>query len=185
MNKQESRYFATAAKMDDSLLRLMEKQEFEYVTVRDICREAGVNRSTFYLHYENTTDLLAEAFRRVQEEFRAQFDETAFAPDEDFISEKYLLPYLAYVRSHRRLWQTVLRQPRHFGTEKVYRKLFERLFEPILDHYRCPEEEREYLIRYYLTGVNAVVETWIARSCAESDETMCRIIMHCIHNKRP
>ena len=34
-----------------------------YITVKEICEKAGVNRSTFYLHYENTTDLLQETTR--------------------------------------------------------------------------------------------------------------------------
>ena len=53
MNKNESKYFNTAKKMDDALLSLLEKKTFEYITIKDICEEANVNRSTFYLHYDN------------------------------------------------------------------------------------------------------------------------------------
>ena len=58
MNKNESKYFNTAIKMDEALITLLEKKDFEYITIREICATAGVNRSTFYLHYENTADLL-------------------------------------------------------------------------------------------------------------------------------
>ena len=61
MNKNESKYFNTAIKMDEALLSLLEKKDFEYITIKEICDIAGVNRSTFYLHYENTYDLLREA----------------------------------------------------------------------------------------------------------------------------
>ena len=60
MNKNESRYFNTAKKMDEALITLLEKKEFSYITVKEICDAAGVSRSTFYLHYENTADLLHE-----------------------------------------------------------------------------------------------------------------------------
>ena len=63
MNKNESKYFNTAIKMDEALISLLEKKEFEYITIKEICIEAGVNRSTFYLHYENTSDLLKETTR--------------------------------------------------------------------------------------------------------------------------
>ena len=50
MNKNESKYFSTAIKMDEALIALLEKKDFSYITVKEICEKAGVNRSTFYLH---------------------------------------------------------------------------------------------------------------------------------------
>lgn len=52
MNRSESKYFSTAVKMDKAFLELLEKKDFAYITVKEICENAGVNRSTFYLHYE-------------------------------------------------------------------------------------------------------------------------------------
>lgn len=69
MNKNESKYFNTAVKMDAALMSLLEKKDFEYITVKEVCAEAGVNRSTFYLHYENTRDLLEESIRTYAETF--------------------------------------------------------------------------------------------------------------------
>lgn len=57
MNRSESRYFATAARMDEAFLTLLAKKDFEYITVKEICEVAEVNRSTFYLHYETMSDL--------------------------------------------------------------------------------------------------------------------------------
>ena len=47
--------------MDEALLALLEKKDLPYITVKEICQQAGVNRSTFYLHYETIGDLLAES----------------------------------------------------------------------------------------------------------------------------
>ena len=58
MNKSESKYFNTALLMDEALLFLLEKKDFEFISVKEVCDKAGVNRSTFYLHYENMDDLL-------------------------------------------------------------------------------------------------------------------------------
>ena len=56
MNRSESRYFATAARMDEAFLTLLAKKDFEYITVKEICEVAEVNRSTLYLHYETMSD---------------------------------------------------------------------------------------------------------------------------------
>ena len=61
MNKSESKYFNTAIKMDKAFLALLEEKDFEYITVKELCKRADVNRSTFYLHYENMTDYSRKA----------------------------------------------------------------------------------------------------------------------------
>lgn len=42
MNRSESRYFATAARMDEAFLNLLAKKDFEYITIKEICEVAGV-----------------------------------------------------------------------------------------------------------------------------------------------
>ena len=44
MNKNESKYFNTAVKMDKALLELLEKKDFEYITIKEICALAEVNQ---------------------------------------------------------------------------------------------------------------------------------------------
>lgn len=69
MNKSESKYYNTALLMDEALLLLLEKKEYEFITVKEICEKAGVNRSTFYLHYETIDDLLYEAIEMINKRF--------------------------------------------------------------------------------------------------------------------
>ena len=69
MNKSESKYFNTALLMDEAILYLLHEKKFEYITITEICKKAGVNRSTFYLHYDNTNDLLSEAIEMLNKKF--------------------------------------------------------------------------------------------------------------------
>ena len=63
LNKQQTKYQNTAKLMDEALIRLLEKKNYEFITVKEICTKAGVNRSTFYLHYETMDDLLMETLQ--------------------------------------------------------------------------------------------------------------------------
>ena len=51
MTKSESKYYNTALLMNQALIELLNKKDLKYITVKEICVKAGVNRSTFYLHY--------------------------------------------------------------------------------------------------------------------------------------
>ena len=73
MDRSQSKYFHTAVKMDEALIALLNEKDFEYITIKEICQKAGVNRSTFYLHYENTRDLLDETVRYLIDRFRSYF----------------------------------------------------------------------------------------------------------------
>ena len=42
MNKSESKYFNTALLMNEALLLLLEKKDYEFITVTEICKKAGV-----------------------------------------------------------------------------------------------------------------------------------------------
>lgn len=73
MNKSESKYFNTALRLDEALIALLEQKDLEYITVKEICRQAGVNRSTFYLHYETISDLVNETMEMINQRFLSYF----------------------------------------------------------------------------------------------------------------
>ena len=92
MNKSESKYFNTALRMDEALIALLEEKDLEYITVKEICRRAGVNRSTFYLHYETIADLTDEAMDMIDRRF-----ESYFPRREEEITEKILEAHAAEI----------------------------------------------------------------------------------------
>lgn len=190
MNRSESKYFRTAVIFDKALLSLLEKKSFEYITISELCKEAGVNRSTFYLHYESMEDLLRETTEYVLECFQSYFSaETknivgAFAKCDlqslVFINSKYLRPYLAYIRDHQRLFTAAMMQPEVFRFDAAYNRLFVRVFEPIMERFRYPVEERNYAMRFYINGITAVTMEWVQDGCQKSIEEIISIIHHCI-----
>ena len=54
----KKRKTTTKADLKEALTRLLEKKDFEAISVSDIAREAGVNRGTFYLHYVDKFDMM-------------------------------------------------------------------------------------------------------------------------------
>ena len=190
MNKNERKYFNTAIKMDKALIELLEKKDFEYITIKEICAKAGVNRSTFYLNYENTTDLLNETTQYITDNFLSYFsmEEKEFSFDFEscelsellFITPEYIMPYLTYIKENRCVFKTTLK---HMGTlnfNSLYEKMFEYVFDPILNRFNFPEHERKYIMQFYLTGITAVVAKWISNDCCDSIEVICSVIDHCI-----
>lgn len=193
MNKSESKYFNTAIKFNKALLSLLEKKTFDYITVSEICAEAGVNRSTFYLHYENTWELLQETTKYVIDSFISYFpiDTKSIASkfmtcelkELNFINNTYLSPYLNYIKENRQIFSAVLSHPSTFGFESIFQRLFHHIFNPILARFHYPDEERKYVMMFYLNGLTAIIKEWIQDDCLKSTEEITMIIQHCILGK--
>lgn len=190
MNKNQSKYFNTAVKMDKALIALLEKKDFEYITIKEVCQTAGVNRSTFYLHYDNTNDLLQETTRYITDGFLDYFtvDEKNISQkyiDLDlkelvFIEPKYLVPYLTYIKDNKKVFMTAIKQFGVMNFRSVYDKMFEHIFNPILERFNFPKSDREYVIRFYLTGITAIVMEWVKNDCIDSIEKISNIIISCV-----
>lgn len=190
MNKSESKYFNTALRMDEALISLLEVKDLEYITVKEICEKAGVNRTTFYLHYETIADLLSEAMDNVNKRFLSYFEscEKNFTgtiesknPEElVLVTQEYLLPYLQFISDNKKVYRASFRNPSEMQANIRYGNLKKHILEPIMDKFKIPREFRKYYIAYYIEGTIAIVKEWLNQDCRDSVETIAAIIEECV-----
>ena len=190
MNKSESKYFATAARMDETFLELIEKKDFAYITVKEICEKAGVNRSTFYLHYETVGDLLEESVQHIIDRFVEfmPYDTADFlkklneCPIEELylITPEYLTPYLTYIKEHRRIFRTSVEQAAALRMYDAYTDLNRYILTPILNRYKVPAEDQNYILQFHIRGIMAVINEWLKTDCADSIEHVISVIQTCV-----
>ena len=194
MNKNESKYFNTAIRMDEALITLLEKKDFEYISIKEICDAAGVNRSTFYLHYENTADLLKEAARYIIDKHLAYYEidkrsislnfETCKPEELLFVTDTYLRSYLTFIKDNQRLFKVAIKRFNSLNMDEVYGRMFEYIFSPILGRFRVPQNERPYVIKFYLTGVFAIVMEWLDNNCSDDMDVIIQVITDCVLGER-
>lgn len=190
MNRSESKYFATAARMDEAFLELLEKKDFAYITVKEICEKAGVNRSTFYLHYETVNDLLEESARHIIDRFiEAMPHDTAvfiekikIRPIEELylITPEYLTPYLNYIKDHKRLFRTMHEKAFVLGMDAAYLRLNLHVFTPILNRFHVPPSDQKYMMPFYLNGLMGIINEWLKEDCMDSVEHIISVMRICI-----
>lgn len=176
--------------MDEALLELLGKKDFSYITVKELCEAAGVNRSTFYLHYETMADLLSESVSHMTKQFLTYMkqDSQAFVEklrtcpmDELYlVTPEYLTPYLSYIKENQRLFRTSIENAAALRLENSYAGLFRYVITPILDRYGVAERDRRYLMAFYLRGVMAIISEWLKSDCADSIEYIVNMIQQCV-----
>ena len=67
---------------------------------------------------------------------------------------------------------------------EVYSKMFDHIFSPILECFHVPEKERSYMMRFYLTGIFAIVMEWLDKNCSDDMETVIKVITDCVMGER-
>lgn len=190
MNKSESKYFNTALSMDNALIALLEVKDLEYITVKEICEKAGVNRSTFYLHYETIADLVNEAMESVDTRFLSYF-----AQDTKYIADKlngnelnelilitgdYLKPYLQFISDNKKVYRAAFRNPNNMQANVRYGNLKKYILEPILTKFEVPDQFQKYYIVYYIEGIAAIIKEWLNHDCSDSIEVIATVIEECV-----
>lgn len=192
MNRSESKYFHTAVCMDEAFLSILGKKDFAFITVKEICERAGVNRSTFYLHYETLNDLLYESVQYMYSQFLSYMKDYSVntelvtrlqdCPISDLylITPEYLIPYLNYIKQHKRLFRTAMENTTVMQTEETYGKMFRHVFTPILERYQVPEQDRPYIMAFYIRGLMAIVSKWLKDDCRDSIGHVISVIQRCV-----
>lgn len=191
MNRSESKFQHTADKMRSALIALLESKSFADVSIMDICNKASVNRSTFYAHYDNTYDLLRETREYLIQNF---FDECNFEnppdirdirslskEDLNFITPKYLLPYLQYVKQHNRLFKIYADNAYIFESNELDDYIIENIFAPIYGKHGVTDKKLiSYMQKYFLKGIDAIINEWVRNDCEDDILFICEIITYCV-----
>jgi AcrR family transcriptional regulator len=101
---KDARAVRSGLALRDALLALLERKQFEQITIRDICAEAGVHYATFFRHHP-TKESLLEAIATDQ---IRQLNELTLAVREASDLAAGFRALCVYVDEHRALWSTLL-----------------------------------------------------------------------------
>ena len=88
--KIDQRVRLTQHLLKNALVQLMQEQHISKISIRAICEFAGINRSTFYVHYTDQYDLLKKVEQEVLDNlelFKALLSENCdFAFQKDLVA---------------------------------------------------------------------------------------------------
>lgn len=139
-------------------------------------------------------DLLSESVSHMNEQFLTHMkkDTDAFVTklwdcplDELYlITPEYLTPYLDYIEQHKLLFRTATENAAVLGMDKSYERMFRHVFTPILDRYGIPQQDRPYLMAFYIQGLMAIISEWLKNDCTDSVADVVNVIQRCVKRRR-
>ena len=105
--KEDRRVRITKLAIKDSLIELMQQYPITKISVKMICDNADINRSTFYAHYKDQNDLLDKVQQEATLGIKNHIFSTSFTQQADSATPT-IIKVLEYCKDNRELFKVIL-----------------------------------------------------------------------------
>ena len=173
----------TRSALREALIDLILEKPLVSITVKDICARADINRSTFYLHFKDVTDIL----RTTEDEIIEHMHEHAPMHERKCRElqeiKGFFIDFLEQIRSNPRIMKVIQVLCSEQGDPYFVRKLQTMTYEAFLDGWdmhMMPEmsEQRKLLVfSYIISGMVSMLSTWATRAQDTPTEQVVSLLM--------
>ena len=175
MERINQRVALTKRMLQEAVLRLAGKKELERITVAELCREAGINRATFYRYYQIPRDVLLEYQKEMFYELR---DSMAFpsGPEEIYPA---LLQLCSFLREHLDTLQILIRNNSDADFAMFVNEIYEDCWGsfaevPVL--WKLNEEDIRFIVLYSAGGSYFALRHWMLDNVQKTPQEMAEYL---------
>lgn len=175
MNKKDNRRIQiTKQLLRESLLELLKIEEIHKISIRTLCANANINRSTFYKHYGSQYDLLQE----MEDILLSQIEKQLVLAGENVTAEESLINILTFCKNNLDLFKMLFNSniDPDFPKRMLYLPLIlEKINTKIIDN---DIANISYYHDYILYGGYQMIKRWINNGCIETPVEMTQILFY-------
>jgi len=168
----------TKRELAESLKRLASERLFDRVTVGDIVKECGVNRQTFYYHFNDKYELLDWIY----------YNET-FVPltaDISFVNwDEKLYELLQIMRRNKAFYMNTIKCSDNFFEEyllKMLTTLFETAVEDLDVRKQLTAEKKKLASKIFAHGLTGVVIEWAMGGMKADEKALAENMKELVEN---
>lgn len=175
--KNNQRFQETERKIKNAFLDLLGSRSTDDITVGDICVAAGINRSTFYAHYDSAEVLLEAMDEDMTRRLMAIFDsEMADRPTK---RDRYLIPYLHFLLENRAFYRAYFRNSSQYSFQHDLHAICRASLGYCVRALPQQSEHPDLLVAYHTAGIYALIREWANRNFDLTAEEMADVLEEC------
>ena len=172
--KDNQRTIITKRMLKEGLLRLLKTKPLDKINIMELCNESGINRTTFYRHYELPKDILNEMQAEFMEEMRESMKKLQ--------TEHDLEQILIYLQNHSDLVTLFIR----YNSDEEWTDMFRTLHHDICDAQILKDldsESEELFYTFLAGGTYFLLRQWLIAGMDKSPKEVASLILRIINKK--
>jgi probable dihydroxyacetone kinase regulator len=171
--KHEITTLMTKKALASSLKKIMEKKPLGKISVREIIEDCGVNRKTFYYHFQDIYDLLKWIFEEEAIEIVKQYDLIIDYQDAIHFA-------LDYVEENKLICNCAFDALGRDELKRFFQKDFFSVIGNIVDQLSVgmiiPEDYKAFLVNFYTEALASLLIDWIRNKENRDKQKMIKYI---------
>ena len=160
-----SRSRRTRDKIEQVFMQLLATRELSQIRVSQICKGAGINRTTFYAHYGDVY-LLADSIRDKLEQNMAQLYQKEISAG---VNTHDYLKLFCHIQQNQQLYTTYFK----LGYDNNYKIL---TYDTQLAKQYFGDRFIEYHMEFFKSGLTRIIKMWLQGGCQETPQQMFEIL---------
>ena len=171
------RFQSTEGKIEKAVMTLLKKRKYDSFSVKDICAEAGVNRSTFYAHYLDINDLMIKIEDNISQEMQGVLS-PLYSLTSGNLSENPFIAFFRFILENKAFYKAFIKSntPSFLAPKMMKKSAFLLQQVAAKEKFNYSETEINYHLHFFGGGLKAVCVQWLLNDCSESPEEMAKII---------
>lgn len=161
-NNSNSYFKKTDTKIQNAMLELLKKRKFTEISIKDICKEAKINRTSFYNHYADINDLMIKMEESLTNTFKQVFDYSSKH------SKQSLIDFFKFIQSNKSFYVAFINNNYDFALSK--RLVYSYIESNYSNNDDTPVSNNELFFHelFFDAGILAISKYWIKNGMKES-----------------
>lgn len=176
----DKRILKTRAKLRKALFTQMQRKGVHDISVHEITDLAGLNRSTFYLHYENVESMLEQIVAEISEDFFLLIKKHLFS-DHNPSRLNYLTELFQLHAKHSDFFLVLFGTKQESDLSKSMESFLKKIINDLMQA-RNPQcrAKFEYHFQFFAYGFKKIAIEWILSDMRESAEEMAATTLNIV-----
>lgn len=182
LNKNDLRVIKTKKNIHVALTKLLKNKSLSQINISELCREANINRGTFYFHYEEVSDVFQEFFEEIINDLKESYYEP-YRHNELLSAENVdpkTIRIFHHIKKYESFYKIVL-------SEEVSMKYYYMLFDEIRNMYEQDIynkiEVNTFASSYQANAMIGLIIEWYRNGFVESADRMNVHLVNILHFK--
>ena len=164
--KNNKRRRDSIERIENTFIEFLQTKEFHEITISDICKAAGINRSTFYANFLDVYDLSEKIIDKLHNDVFVLYKD-------EFLDGKSISDYLKlfnHIKENQSLYKI------YFKLEKDRSNHHWFYYNECLAKDYFNNEHIDYHVEFFRNGFNSILKMWLFNGCKESCEELQKIL---------